>query len=225
MGGKTGVNHPLGKNMIGAFYQPRRVIIDTATLATLPARELSAGLAEVIKYGLINDAPFFDWLEANIETVMSLQPDAVAEVISRSCINKATIVERDEQESGVRALLNLGHTFGHAMETATGYGRWLHGEAVGIGMVMAAHLSHALGWLKDADVERTTALIRRAGLPWEPFSGVDPGEMRKLMQADKKVLSGRLRLILLREIGTAEIVDEVDEAMLGKIIRHFCGGG
>ncbi len=225
VGGKTGVNHALGKNMIGAFYQPRRVVIDTATLSTLPRRELSAGLAEVIKYGLINDAEFFEWLEDNIEAVMALQPDAVAEVISRSCANKAAVVERDEQESGARALLNLGHTFGHAIETAAGYGRWLHGEAVGVGMVMAAHLSRALGWLDDASVDRATALIRRAGLPCEPFGGIGVGQMRKLMQADKKVQDGRLRLILLRQIGAAEIVDQVDEALVVETIRRFCHDG
>lgn len=222
VGGKTGINHALGKNMIGAFYQPQRVVIDTATLATLPPRELSAGLAEVIKYGLINDAGFFAWLEDNMDAVKSLQPEAIDEVISRSCANKASVVERDERESGLRALLNLGHTFGHAIETAAGYGQWLHGEAVGTGMVMAAHLSRALGWLEDSDVDRATALIRRAGLPWEPFDGIPAERMRALMQADKKVQAGELRLILLRRIGQADIVDGVEESLLMETIRAFC---
>ncbi|MEK7260685.1 MAG: 3-dehydroquinate synthase, partial [Pseudomonadota bacterium] len=165
VGGKTGVNHALGKNMIGAFYQPRAVIIDTDTLTTLPDRELSAGLAEVIKYGLIRDPAFFVWLEQHLDRLLKRDPDALAEAIERSCRNKAEVVAADEREAGVRATLNLGHTFGHAIETGMGYGAWLHGEAVAAGMAMAADLSHRLGWLKETDLARIRALLERARLP------------------------------------------------------------
>ena len=165
VGGKTGINHPLGKNMIGAFYQPKAVLADTDTLKTLPARELSAGLAEVIKYGLIRDAGFLAWLEANMDKLRALDPAAIAHAIYRSCEIKAQVVGEDEREGGIRAILNLGHTFGHAIETGMGYGVWLHGEAVGAGMVMAAQASQRLGWLSAADVARTRAIIRAAGLP------------------------------------------------------------
>ncbi len=225
VGGKTGINHARGKNMIGAFYQPRRVVIDTATLSTLPPRELSAGMAEVIKYGLINDAGFLGWLEGNLEQVMRLDTECVDYAISRSCANKAGIVERDERESGVRALLNLGHTFGHAIETATGYTTWLHGEAVAIGMVMAAHLSRLLGRLDDAACERVAWLLERAGLPTKPFHGVTATRMRELMQGDKKVQGGRLRLVLLESLGSADIVDDVDEGPLMETLRTFCLDG
>ena len=225
VGGKTGVNHARGKNMIGAFYQPRRVLIDTETLSTLPRRELAAGMAEVVKYGLINDAPLFSWLEENMESVMALESTAVEYVISRSCRNKASIVERDERETGVRALLNLGHTFGHAIETATGYRTWLHGEAVATGMVMAAHLSMAMGRLDETDCERISALLSRAGLPVAPFSGVMAVRMRELMQADKKVQMGRLRLVLLQRIGQADVVEGVEEDRIMDTLREFCLDG
>ena len=225
VGGKTGVNHPLGKNLIGAFHQPRRVVIDTSTLTTLPPRELSAGVAEVIKYALIGDAGFFAWLEDNMDPVLALHPEAVSHVVSVSCANKAAVVERDERESGQRALLNFGHTFGHAIEAATGYDSWLHGEAVGMGMVMAAHLSMSLGRIGEPAFARIRELIRRAELPSEPFSGIDPERIRALMQGDKKVQQGRLRLILLKNIGQAEIVADVDEGLLMESIRSFCAGG
>jgi 3-dehydroquinate synthase len=225
VGGKTGINHARGKNMVGAFHQPRRVVIDTRTLSTLPRRELAAGMAEVIKYGLINDAGFFEWLEKNLESAMALESDAVDFVVARSCENKAAIVERDERETDVRALLNLGHTFGHAIETATGYGTWLHGEAVATGMVMAAHLSRAMGRLDRADCERIAALLGRAGLPVEPFHGAGAGRLRELMQGDKKVQGGRLRLVLLRQIGQAEVVECVEESLLMDTLGHFCLDG
>ncbi len=221
IGGKTGVNHPSGKNMIGAFHQPRRVVIDTSTLRTLPPRQLSAGMAEVIKYGLIGDRDFFVWLEKNLEAIMALEPWALSHVVSVSCVNKARVVECDEQEAGQRALLNLGHTFGHAIETATGYDAWLHGEAVGLGMIMAAHLSMALGWMTPRDFDRTKALIRRAGLRSESFGDLDPKWIRRLMQRDKKVQQAQLRLVLLKGIGLAEIVDKVDERLLMETIKSF----
>lgn len=200
VGGKTGINHPLGKNMIGAFYQPRLVLADTDTLKTLPDRELHAGLAEVIKYGLIRDLPFFEWLESNIDRLLARDTAALAYAIERSCANKAEVVAEDEHESGVRALLNLGHTFGHAIEAGLGYGEWLHGEAVAAGIVMAAELSRRLGWLSDADCDRTTALLVRARLPTQgPALGVE--RYLELMALDKKVSAGKLRLVLLRKIG------------------------
>jgi 3-dehydroquinate synthase len=205
VGGKTGINHPRGKNMIGAFWQPRVVLADTDTLNTLPDRELSAGLAEVIKYGLIRDLPFLDWLENNIERLLGRDPEALAYAIERSCANKAEVVAGDERETakaGGRALLNLGHTFGHAIETGLGYGEWLHGEAVAAGTVMAAELSRRLGWLTDADCQRTRDLLARAGLPVAgPRMGAD--RYIDLMAHDKKVLAGRLRLVLLRRLGEA----------------------
>ena len=197
VGGKTAVNHPLGKNMIGAFYQPRCVLADTDTLTTLPDRELSAGLAEVIKYGLIRDLPFLEWLEANLEALLARDPAALSEAIERSCRNKAEIVVADERETGERALLNLGHTFGHAIETGVGYGEWLHGEAIAAGMIMAAELSARLGWLRKAQVERVRALLTRARLPVAPPPALTPDDFLRLMAVDKKVQDGRLRLILL----------------------------
>ena len=205
VGGKTGINHPRGKNMVGAFWQPRGVLADTDTLNTLPLRQLSAGLAEVIKYGLIRDLPFLEWLEANMERLLARQPEALASAIERSCANKAEVVAGDERETasaGGRALLNLGHTFGHAIETGVGYGEWLHGEAVAVGMVMAAELSRRLGWLEAVDVERVRALLRRAGLPVAgPALAAD--RYLDLMGHDKKVVAGRLRLVLLRKLGEA----------------------
>ncbi len=204
VGGKTAINHPLGKNMIGAFYQPQAVVADMATLDTLPERELRAGLAEVIKYGLIRDAAFFEWLEAHIEALLQRNPEMIAEAVERSCANKAQVVAADETEQGQRALLNLGHTFGHAIETALGYGVWLHGEAVAAGTMIAAELSRRLGWLSAADVRRIEALHARAGLPVNgPEIAVNT--YLDLMASDKKVEAGQLRLVLLRAIGDGVI--------------------
>lgn len=214
VGGKTGVNHPLGKNMIGAFHQPRCVIIDTKTLDTLDDRQLAAGLAEVIKYGLIHDAGFFAWLEANIDALKARDKDALAHAIRRSCAIKAEIVAADERESGQRALLNLGHTFGHAIETGTGYGNWLHGEAVAAGMVMAADLSARHGWLERADVERTAALLRHAGLPVAPPAEMSERQFLDLMAVDKKAVDSGLRLILLKAIGTAVVTADYRSELL-----------
>jgi len=214
VGGKTGINHPAGKNMIGAFHQPLAVIADTDTLATLPQRELSAGLAEVIKYGLIRDVDFLAWLESHLAELLARDPEALAHAIRRSCEIKAEIVAEDELESGQRALLNLGHTFGHAIETATGYGAWLHGEAVGAGLCMAADLSARQGWLTGPDVERVRRLVGAAGLPVDPPREVAPERLRELMGSDKKVLGGRLRLVLLRHLGMAELTADVDPEAL-----------
>jgi len=214
VGGKTGVNHPLGKNMIGAFHQPRCVVIDTDTLKTLPDKELSAGLAEVIKYGLIRDPEFLVWLEKNIDKLLARDPETLSFAIERSCRNKAAVVAADETETGQRALLNLGHTFGHAIETGTGYGSWLHGEAVAVGMVMAADLSHRLGWLSAADQTRVQALIRHAHLPTQAPSSLDVARMLDLMAVDKKVEDGRLRFVLLKGIGNAVITSDVPQSLL-----------
>jgi 3-dehydroquinate synthase len=207
VGGKTAINHPLGKNMIGAFHQPRLVLADTGTLSTLPARELSAGLAEVIKYGLIRDAGFFAWLEREIDALRALEPEALDWAIERSCRHKAEIVAADETERGERALLNLGHTFGHAIETGQGYGQWLHGEAVAAGTMMAAELSRRLGWLDEEDVARIGRLFERAGLP---VAGPAMGAPRylELMARDKKVEAGKLRFVLLRGLGRAVMTSE-----------------
>ncbi len=214
VGGKTGVNHPLGKNMIGAFYQPRAVIIDTDTLDTLPDRELASGLAEVIKYGLIRDPEFFAWLEANLDKLLARDAEALAFAIHRSCRNKAEVVAADERESGVRATLNLGHTFGHAIETGLGYGDWLHGEAIAAGMAMAADLSRRLGWLTAAETARIEKLIKRARLPVRAPGSLSPARFLDLMAVDKKVLDGRLRLVLLRHLGEAVVTDECPRAEL-----------
>jgi 3-dehydroquinate synthase len=218
VGGKTGVNHPLGKNMIGAFHQPQCVIADTRTLDTLPDRELAAGLAEVIKYGLINDLPFFEWLEGAMPRLVAREPEALAEAIERSCADKAAIVAADEREAGQRALLNLGHTFGHAIETGMGYGEWLHGEAVAAGMCMAAALSAELGWLDTAQVERIRRVIAAAGLPVDPPSGIGTDRWRDLMAVDKKVMDGQLRLVLLRDIGQAVISADFDPTALERTL-------
>jgi len=204
VGGKTGINHPLGKNMIGAFYQPRAVIADTATLDTLPDRELSAGLAEVIKHGAILDAVYFDWIERNIAKLVARDHDALAHAIARSCEIKADVVKRDEREGGLRAVLNFGHTFGHAIENGLGYGEWLHGEAVGCGMVMAADLSHRMGLVDRATVERVRALARAAGLP---TVAPDLGNERwvELMAVDKKNEGGAIKFILLKPLGSPSI--------------------
>jgi len=217
VGGKTGINHPLGKNMIGAFYQPQVVLADIDTLKTLPPREFSAGMAEVIKYGLIRDAVFFEWLEANIDALMALDEAAISEAIYRSCQNKAEVVARDEHESGERALLNLGHTFGHAIENAMGYGVWLHGEAVAAGTMLAADLSLRMGWLTQAEVKRMHDLLTKARLPLDaPKLGVE--KYLDLMQLDKKVSDGKIRLILQQGIGKSVITSDYDAEKLNAVL-------
>jgi 3-dehydroquinate synthase len=220
VGGKTGVNHALGKNMIGAFHQPGCVLIDTDTLDTLDDRQLAAGLAEVIKYGLIHDAGFFDWLEQNMAALKSRDKQALAYAIERSCAIKAEIVASDERESGKRALLNLGHTFGHAIETGTGYGNWLHGEAVAAGMVMAADLSARHGWLSPADVERTAKLISTAGLPTTPPAEMSTQQFLDLMAVDKKALDSGLRLVLLKSIGNAVVTADYQSDLLAATLAE-----
>ncbi|MHB0817759.1 3-dehydroquinate synthase [Stutzerimonas stutzeri] len=219
VGGKTGINHPLGKNMIGAFYQPRLVLIDTSTLATLPARELSAGLAEVIKYGLICDEPFLGWLEANVDRLRALDQAALTEAIRRSCAAKAAVVGADERESGIRATLNLGHTFGHAIETHQGYGVWLHGEAVAAGTVMALEMSRQLGWISVDERDRGVRLLARAGLPVVPPSDMTPEDFLQHMAVDKKVLDGRLRLVLLKRLGEAVVTGDFPREVLDATLR------
>jgi len=217
VGGKTAINHPLGKNMIGAFYQPRLVIADTATLDTLPDRELSAGLAEVVKYGLIRDLEFLEWLEANMPRLLARDPEALAYAIVRSCEHKAVVVAADERETGERALLNLGHTFGHAIESGMGYGVWLHGEAVAAGTVLAAELSARMGLISKADVERTRAVFEAARLPVRaPRLGVE--RYLELMGHDKKVQQGRLRLILLKALGSAILTAEFSHELLAEVL-------
>lgn len=214
VGGKTGVNHPMGKNMIGAFYQPRCVLADTTLLRSLPPRELSAGIAEVIKYGLISDYPFFEWLEANIEALVAGELSALAYAVERSCENKAAVVAQDEHEGGIRAILNLGHTFGHAIETAQGYGNWLHGEAVAAGMVMAADLSWRRGAISVEELERIKTLLVRANLPIKAPAEMTPEQFMQLMGVDKKVLDGRLRLVLLAQMGNAVVTSDIDPELL-----------
>nr|WP_277986365.1 3-dehydroquinate synthase [Noviherbaspirillum cavernae] len=216
VGGKTGINHPLGKNMIGAFYQPQAVIADTTTLNTLPARELSAGLAEIIKHGAIIDAQFFDWIEANIAKLVARDAAALAYAIQRSCEIKADVVRQDEREGGLRAILNFGHTFGHAIESGLGYGEWLHGEAVGCGMVMAADLSHRLGFIDEQTTTRITALVKAAGLP---TVAPDLGAARwlELMQVDKKNEGGQIKFILIKPLGTPVIMPVPQDALLATL--------
>ena len=214
VGGKTGVNHARGKNMIGAFHQPGCVLIDTDTLDTLDDRQLSAGLAEVIKYGLIYDADFFDWLEHNLDALIARDKQALGIAIERSCAIKAEIVAADERESGVRALLNLGHTFGHAIETGTGYGSWLHGEAVATGMLMAADLSARHNWLTANDVQRTRTLLQQAKLPITPPKEMDEQQFMDLMAVDKKVIDGSLRLVLMKAIGEAFVTADFRPELL-----------
>jgi 3-dehydroquinate synthase len=221
VGGKTGVNHPLGKNMIGAFYQPQCVLADTDVLDTLEDRQLAAGLAEVIKYGLIRDADFFVWLEHNIDALRARDKVSLAYAIEHSCQNKADIVAEDETESGVRATLNLGHTFGHAIETGAGYGAYLHGEAVAIGICQAADLSMRKGWLLPQEVERIIALIQRAGLPVNPPSALDAERFLELMAVDKKNLDGQIRLILLEKIGKATLPINVDRSLLEVTLNTY----
>jgi 3-dehydroquinate synthase len=223
VGGKTAVNHPGGKNLIGAFHQPVAVLCDTATLATLPPRELRAGLAEVIKYGLLCDAALFEWLEAHLGELLAARPEAIAHVVRRSCEIKALIVGRDEREErGDRALLNLGHTFGHAVESATGYRKWLHGEAVAAGLVMAAAMSRELGLVSPEELVRVHTLIERAGLPTRA-AGVEPGTVLEHMALDKKVLGGRLRLVLLRRIGNAFLTADYTDEALERTLAAYCG--
>jgi 3-dehydroquinate synthase len=224
VGGKTGVNHPGGKNLIGAFHQPRAVLADLDTLRSLPPRELRAGLAEVIKYGLIDDAGFLEWIERHVESLAALDTAALVHAVRRSCEIKARIVAADEREFGQRALLNFGHTFGHAIETAAGYGEWLHGEAVAMGMLLAADMSRHLGWLADADVQRVHDLLRRAGLP-TTAPAIGAARALELMGMDKKVLQGRIRLVLLRRPGEAVITgDYPADALQRTLQRHFEGG-
>jgi 3-dehydroquinate synthase len=222
VGGKTGVNHPGGKNLIGAFHQPSAVIADASTLATLPPRELRAGLAEVIKYGLICDAAFFEWLEAHVDELVASDPTALAHVIQRSCEIKARFVGRDEREQGDRALLNLGHTFGHAIESATHYTKWLHGEAVGAGLLMAAAMSQECGLINASDVERLRRLLERTGLPVK-IADVSPQTALELMRIDKKVQSGRMRLILLRSIGESFVTADYSEPALQHTLEAYFG--
>jgi 3-dehydroquinate synthase len=217
VGGKTGINHPLGKNMIGAFYQPKLVLADITTLNTLPERELSAGLAEVIKYGLLGDEKFFAWLEANIEKVLARDTEALTYAIKRSCEMKAEIVAADERESGQRAVLNLGHTFGHAIEAALGYGNWLHGEAVSAGMVLAAKLSNIMKLIPESDILRIEALLQHAKLPTKT-PNISTEKMLSLMQLDKKNQSGKIHFILLRRLGEAYIEANVSQAALNQTL-------
>jgi len=221
VGGKTGVNHPLGKNMIGAFHQPLCVIADINTLNTLEDNQLSAGIAEVIKYGLLGDLEFIGWLEDNMDALLSRQPDALIYAIERSCLDKAEIVAADEKENGKRALLNLGHTFGHAIETATGYGTWLHGEAVGTGMLMAADMSMRLGWISQQDRDRAYNLIKKANLPTTLPKNMSEQDFMDLMLRDKKTIDGNIRLVLLKSLGDAVITDDYDKNVLHEMLTAF----
>lgn len=222
VGGKTGINHPLGKNMIGAFYQPRLVLADTATLNTLPERELSAGLAEVIKYGLIRDRPFLDWLEANMDKLVARDPAALAYAIHRSCENKAEVVAADEREAGNRALLNLGHTFGHAIEAGMGYGVWLHGEGVAAGTMLAADLSRRMGNITQTEVERIARLFKRAGLPTvAPSLGAEA--YLNYMAVDKKVEAGRMRFVLFRTLGECYVAADAPADLLRQTLTGATG--
>lgn len=221
VGGKTGVNHSLGKNMIGAFYQPQAVLIDLDLLRTLPDRELAAGLAEVIKYGLIADAEFFAWLEGNIDALNRRDPIALTHAIRRSCEIKAQVVAADEREGGLRAILNFGHTYGHAIETEMGYGTWLHGEAVAAGMAMACELSVDLGWLEPDVLARTRHLLEAARLPVRPPASMTAQAFAEHMAVDKKVLDGRVRLVLLRGCGKAVVTSEFDQALFQAQLRRL----
>ncbi|OWM66457.1 3-dehydroquinate synthase, chloroplastic [Punica granatum] len=223
VGGKTGINHRLGKNLIGAFYQPQSVLIDTDTLNTLPERELASGFAEVIKYGLIRDAEFFEWQEKNMHALMSRDPAALAYAIKRSCENKAEVVSLDEKESGLRATLNLGHTFGHAIETGFGYGVWLHGEAVAAGIVMAADMSHRLGWIDESIVTRIHNILKQAKLPTAPPETMTVEMFKSVMAVDKKVADGLLRLILLKgPLGNCVFTGDYDRKALEETLHAFC---
>jgi 3-dehydroquinate synthase len=221
VGGKTGVNHPLGKNMIGAFWQPKAVLVDIDTLKSLPRRELSAGLAEVIKYGFIRDEAFLSWLEANMPALLDVEPEVVADAIARSCQIKADIVAEDETEQGVRALLNLGHTFGHAIEAHQGYGNWLHGEAVGAGMAMAATLSNRLGWIDEAALARSLAVIESAELPLTAPANMSSEDFLARMRLDKKNIDTRLRLVLLNALGDACVSDATPVDVLRTLLDDY----
>jgi 3-dehydroquinate synthase len=224
VGGKTAINHPLGKNMVGAFYQPQLVVCDLDVLKTLPPRELSAGLAEIIKYGPIADAAFLDWIEANVDALRAGDPVALAHAVRRSCEIKADVVGQDEREGGLRAILNFGHTFGHAIEAGMGYGAWLHGEGVGCGMVMAARLSQRLGLLDAAQVERLTRLIQRAGLPTVgPIldAADNAGRYLELMRVDKKAEAGEIKFVLIAGIGRA-MVRGAPDALVREVINASC---
>lgn len=222
VGGKTGINHRLGKNLIGAFYQPQCVLVDTDTLNTLPDREMASGLAEVIKYGLIRDAEFFEWQEKNIEALLARDPAALAFAIKRSCENKADVVSQDEKESGLRATLNLGHTFGHAIETGFGYGEWLHGEAVAAGTVMAVDMSYRLGWIDESIVKRVNKILVRAKLPTTPPESMTVSMFKSIMAVDKKVADGLLRLILLKgPLGNCVFTGDYDREALDATLRAF----
>jgi len=220
VGGKTGVNHRLGKNMIGAFHQPQVVLCDTNTLNTLANRELSAGLAEIIKYGLIRDVNFFEWLEQNMSKLLNRDPEALAFAIERSCQNKAEVVAEDEHEGGVRALLNLGHTFGHAIETGGGYGTWLHGEAVSIGTILAANLSQKMGWISQETVQRIKAIFISAQLPIDIPKDISTETLLNLMKVDKKVRDGQVRLVLLKSIGEAILTADYSSDLLVQTLQH-----
>lgn len=221
VGGKTGVNHALGKNMIGAFHQPNCVVIDVDSLNTLPNNELAAGIAEVIKYGLICDLPFFDWLESNMEKLNAKDTQSLIYAIETSCENKAKVVAQDEREGGIRAILNLGHTFGHAIETDQGYGNWLHGEAVATGMLMAADLSARLGWIAQEDVVRVKDILQSAHLPVQCPQGMSPERFKELMAVDKKVLDGKLRLVLLQSMGHAVTTSDFALEQFEATLHHL----
>ncbi len=218
VGGKTGINHPLGKNMIGAFYQPQAVVIDVSTLTTLPARELSAGLAEIIKYGLIADSDFFTWLEENIAALKMLDTKALIQAIDWSCRIKARVVALDETEEGIRATLNLGHTFGHAIESHQGYGNWLHGEAVAAGSVMALEMSMRLGWITEQERNRAIRLFVKAGLPISPPEIMKAKDFLKYMRVDKKTIDGHIRLVLLSRLGEAIVTSDFSTDLLNAIL-------
>lgn len=222
VGGKTAVNHPAGKNMIGAFYQPQAVFADIETLRTLPPREYAAGLAEVAKYGVIADAEFFDWLESNVDAVMQKDAAALEHMVHRSCEIKAEVVAADERETGVRAILNFGHTFGHALEKITQYKVLLHGEAVAVGMLIAADFSHALGLCGEDVQERLLALLPQLGLPTGVPEGVEPEAMRDAMGMDKKVVDGQVRFIVAQTMGHAQLIDEFPATALDTVLDKYC---
>lgn len=224
VGGKTGVNHPRGKNMIGAFHQPRAVIIDLDLLSSLPEREFQAGMAEVIKYALLGDVAFLEWLEAHLPEVLARETAALSYIIERSCRNKAAIVQADEKEAGQRALLNLGHSFGHAIEGATGYGPWLHGEAIAAGMCMALRMSASLGWISTEERNRGIALIERTGLPTEPPATITPDTFLEFMQRDKKNRGGQQRLVLLQGLGNAVVSSDYPESALLETLQEYSNG-
>ncbi len=221
VGGKTAVNHPLGKNMIGAFYQPQLVLADTEVLSTLPAREYAAGVAEVIKYGVIADADFFQWLEANVDSILAQESSAVSYIVSRSCEIKADVVAEDEREAGRRAILNFGHTFGHALEQVTGYGHYLHGEAVAVGMIMASRFSEKLNLLPQGSTERLAELTAQFGLPTKVDTALDIGDVLDAMGMDKKVADGRIRFVVADRIGNAALTDQYPQEALNSTLEEY----